>query len=118
MTAPRFSGSSTLQLSPPQDRPQAVSFSEYRHTAAARRWDQAAHVVGEVLQPDPRLRPHQPDTTHQRPAHVVALGPEDIRRGKIPEILDSVEQLLGVNLIVWAMECFRKKGEIWPPIAR
>ena len=40
--------------------------------------DQAAHVVGEVLQPDPRLRPHQPDTTHQRPAHVVALGPEDM----------------------------------------
>ena len=40
--------------------------------------DQAAHVVGEVLQPDPRLRPHQPDTTYQRPAHVVALGPEDM----------------------------------------
>ena len=34
-----------------------------------------------------------------------------IEFGKIPEILDSVEQLLGVNLIVWAMECFRKKGE-------
>ncbi|MCE2492103.1 MAG: phytanoyl-CoA dioxygenase family protein [Alphaproteobacteria bacterium] len=34
-----------------------------------------------------------------------------IEFGKIPEILDSVEQLLGENLIVWAMECFRKKGE-------
>ena len=34
-----------------------------------------------------------------------------IEFGKILEILDSVEQLLGVNLIVWAMECFRKKGE-------
>ena len=26
-----------IELFPPQDRPQAVSFSEYRHTAAARR---------------------------------------------------------------------------------
>ena len=34
-----------------------------------------------------------------------------IEFGKIPEILDSVEQLLGENLIVWAIECFRKKGE-------
>ncbi len=34
-----------------------------------------------------------------------------IEFAKIPEILDSVEQVLGKNLIVWAMECFRKKGK-------
>ena len=34
-----------------------------------------------------------------------------IEFARIPEILDCVEQLLGENLIVWAVECFRKKGK-------
>ena len=38
----------------------------------------AAHVVGQVLQPNPRLGPRQPNAAHQRSAHVVTLGPEDV----------------------------------------
>ena len=67
--------------------------------------DQAAHVVGEVLQPDPRLRPHQPDTTHQRPAHVVALGPEDMldadpnrRTGLVALLLALAQRLVAAAL--------------------
>ena len=41
---------------------------------------------------------------------LVELDRSWIEFGKIPEILDSVEQLLGKNLIVWAMESFRKIG--------
>ena len=51
--------------------------------------DQAAHVVGEVFQPDPRPRPYQPDAAHQRPAHVVALVIEFFRMFhlRVPYIL-------------------------------
>ena len=34
-----------------------------------------------------------------------------IEFARTPEILDSVEQLIGGNLIAWAIECFRKKGK-------
>ena len=47
-------------------------------TAITRRGDsqlhQAAHVVGEVLQPD-RPRPYHPDAAHQRPAPCRCSGP-------------------------------------------
>ena len=38
----------------------------------------AAHVAGEVLKPDARPGANNPDTAHQRPAHVVALRAEDM----------------------------------------
>jgi hypothetical protein len=40
--------------------------------------DEAAHVVGEVLHPDLRLRPHHVDGAHRRATHVVGLRTEDM----------------------------------------
>lgn len=39
---------------------------------------QPSHVVGEVLHSDLGLRADQSDGAHQRPAHVVGLGAEDM----------------------------------------
>ena len=68
---------------------------------------QAAHVVGEVLQPDPRLGPHQADAAHQRPAHVVALGAEhvldpraNLRTGPVALLLALAERLAAMALAV------------------
>ena len=66
--------------------------------------DQTAHVVGEVLQPYPSLRPRQPDTTQQRPAHVVALGPENMldadpngRTGLVALLLALAQRLVAAG---------------------
>ena len=66
--------------------------------------DQTAHVVGEVLQPYPSLCPRQPDTTQQRPAHVVALGPENMldadpngRTGLVALLLALAQRLVAAG---------------------
>jgi len=68
---------------------------------------QAAHVVGEVLQPDPRPRPYQPDAAHQRPAHIVALGPEHVldprphsRTGLVAPLLPLAQRPVAMTLAV------------------
>ena len=69
--------------------------------------DQTAHVVGEVLQPYPSLCPRQPDTTQQRPAHVVALGPENMldadpnRRTGLVALLLALAQRLVAAALRW-----------------
>lgn len=40
--------------------------------------NQTTHVVGQVLKPDACFGADDPNTAHQRSAHVVALGPEDM----------------------------------------
>ncbi len=68
---------------------------------------QAALVVGEVLQPDPRPRPYQPDVAHQCPAHVVALAPEHVldarphrRTGLVAPLLPLAQLLVAMPLAV------------------
>ncbi len=68
---------------------------------------QAAHGVGEVLRLSPRLGPHQPDAAHQRPAHVVALGPEhvldtrpNLRTGLVAPLLPRRLRLVAMALAV------------------
>ena len=80
MLAPGFPGVSRapIELFPLQDRAQALLRVLSHRRGEAVQLDQTAHVVGEVLQPYPSLCPRQPDTTQQRPAHVVALGPENM----------------------------------------
>ena len=67
--------------------------------------DQTAHVVGEVLQPDSAPVPApSPTLTQQRPAHVVALGPENMldadpngRTGLVALLLALAQRLVAAG---------------------
>ena len=73
MLAPGFPGVSRapIELFPLQDRAQAISYSEYCHTAAARVPGQIAHGLGEG-EPAPL---DETDSEAAQPGHVLRTVP-------------------------------------------
>ncbi len=68
-------------------------------------------VVSAIEEKMEALFAERPDFAERELADsLVEIDRSWLEFGTIPEVLDGVERLLGENLIVWAMECFRKKG--------
>ena len=79
----------------------------YRHSLVPKgaNWRRKAPASARSTDQACGLRPHQPDTTYQRPAHVVALGPEDMldadpnrRTGLVALLLALAQRLVAAAL--------------------
>ena len=74
--------------------------------------DQAAHVVGEVLQPDPRLRPHQPDALMSKHHYI---DDDDNVKNPNPEPFTGEETGRMARIAEWYAPEAERRGLAVPP---